>query len=106
VGKESVAGGVADVHDTLFRDTGELEEVDVVGGEDRVEHSLAGGVEVGGAHHVDLVADDERGLVGEEGLDGFVELALKGVVSDSNGASWKANSLEPRQCIHTAHSGP
>lgn len=75
--EESVAGGVANVHDSLLGHARELEKRDAVVGEDRVEHGLARGVEVLGAHDIDLVDDDEGGLVGKEGLDRLVELALR-----------------------------
>jgi hypothetical protein len=76
VSEESVASGVTDVHDTLLGHAGEREKLDLVLGEDGIEHRLALGVEVFGTDDVDLVDDDEGGLVGEEGLDRLVELAL------------------------------
>lgn len=75
--EESVAGSIANVHDSLLGNARELEERDAVVSEDGIEHRLAGGVEVLGAHDIDLVDDDEGGLVGEKGLDGLVELALR-----------------------------
>lgn len=77
VREERVARRVAHAHDALLGHARERQELDVVLGEDGVEHGLARRVEVLGADDVDLVDDDEGRLVGEQGLDRLVELALQ-----------------------------
>jgi hypothetical protein len=76
VGEKGVARGIADVHDSLLGDAGKREELDLVLSENGVEHRLALRVEVFRTDNVDLVDDDEGRLVGEEGLDRLVKLAL------------------------------
>lgn len=75
--EQSVASRVADVHDSFFRHARQLEQLDVVLCENRVEHGFALGVEVGGASDIDLVDDDKGGLVSEQRLDRLVKLALQ-----------------------------
>ena len=78
IGDESVASGIADLHDALGRRARQLQHLDVAGLEDRVEKAARGRVEVLGPDEVDLVDDDEDELVREEGPDALEEADLGG----------------------------
>ena len=78
IGDEPVAGGVANLHDSLGGRARQLQHLDVAGLEDRVEQIARGRVEVLGPDEVDLVDDDEDELVRKEGPDALEEADLSG----------------------------
>lgn len=75
--QQRIAGSVAYGHHTFVGNAGELEQFDAIFGQDSIEHGFALRVEIAGPHDVDLVDNDEGGLVGEEGLDRLIQLALQ-----------------------------
>lgn len=77
VSEKSIASGVSNVHDSLFRVARGLNHLNVrVGGDLGDESEVLGG-EIGESGDVDFVDDEEGGLVSEEGFDGVEELALE-----------------------------
>jgi hypothetical protein len=115
VGEERVAGGVANVDDALLRVARRLDDGDVAHGKDLVDERPRGRLEVLEPLDVDLVDDEQRRLVGKEGLDRVEELALKrkgkGRGSERVGEKLgrqvrKGDGPEPQPCSRTARSGP
>jgi hypothetical protein len=115
VGEERVAGGVADVDDALLRVARRLDDGDVAHGKDLVDERPRGRLEVLEPLDVDLVDDEQRRLVGKEGLDRVEELALKrkgkGRGSERVGEKLgrqvrKGDGPGPQPCSRTARSGP
>ena len=75
--EERVASGSLENHDALVRVTGALHVPDALCIDDLVDHSAALGREVVQLGDISLVEDEDGGLVGEQGLDGMEELALR-----------------------------
>jgi hypothetical protein len=75
--EKGVARGVSDVHDALLGVARRLDHRHIAGRDDLVDEGEVLGREVGKAGNVDLVDDEEGGLVGEEGLDRVEKLALR-----------------------------
>lgn len=77
VRQQGVASRVADLHDALLAEARDLEQGDVGRLEYVFDQDSAVRLEVLELADVDLVDDDEVGLVGEQRLDRPVELALR-----------------------------
>lgn len=74
--EKSIASGVSNVHDAFLRVARGLNHGDVAGGNDLVDKCEVLGRKIGESGDIDLVDDEESGLVGEKRLDRVEELAL------------------------------
>lgn len=76
MGEKGITGSVSDIHDTFFGVSRSFNDGDALVCKDSVDIRSVLLREVGKSNDVDLVNDEDGGLVLEKGLDRVEELAL------------------------------